>query len=215
MSVLGSRFPGMTDYLGIIGSLLASTVALWIAINGWRRVARRAEQDKLDAAARDRVVLLAELLELHLDAVHEQHLTSQVRQTRNDAKMKAILLRLPGHLATTLRVKLKLEHTMKGVPLDPVSAARLRPDEREDAGNKWLIFDRNSVLTNRGFQPYPEWIEAELAYDIAGELDADQDAVLHALSKDVRRSQDAIVAALQDAKRKRELEAGSQEGAAS
>lgn len=129
--------------------------------------------------------------------------------------MKAILLQLPGHLATVLRVRLKLEHTMKGVPFDPASAARLRAHEDHDAGHKWLIFDRNSVLTNRGFLPYPEWVEAELAYDIAGELGGDQEAVLQALSKDVRDPKDATVATLQDAKKKRELEAGGQEGAAS
>jgi hypothetical protein len=120
--------------------------------------------------------------------------------------MKAILLRLPGHLATTLRVRLKLQHTMKDVPLDPASAARLRPDEQHDAGHKWLIFDRSSVLTKRAFEPYPEWIEAELAYDIAGQLGGDQDAVLHALSKDVRDPKDATVAALQKAREQPALE---------
>jgi hypothetical protein len=106
--------------------------------------------------------------------------------TKSDAKMKAILLQLPGQLATTLRVKLKLQHTMKDVALDPASAARLGPHERDDVVHKRLIFGRSSVLTGRGFQPHPEWIEAELAYDIAGELGGDQDAVLHALSKEVR-----------------------------
>jgi hypothetical protein len=180
--------------------VLASTVALWIATMGWRKAERRAEQDKLDAAAHHRAALLAQLLELHLDALPSGQLTHHASQTKNDAKMKAILLQLPGHLATTLRVKLKLQYTMKGAPLDSASAARLRPDERHDAGHKWLIFDRSSVLTGRGFQPYPEWIEAELAYDIAGELSGDQDAVLHALSEDVRDPKDATVAALQDAK---------------
>lgn len=190
----------MTDYLGIIGSLLASSIALTIAITGWRRVDQRAEQDKLDAAARGRAALLAQLLELYLDDAPvgtPSKLT--VGSTRN-AKMKAILLQLPGHLATTLRIQLNLRHTMKGVPLDPASAARLRAHEDHDAGHKWLIFDRSSAMTNRAFQPYPEWVEAELAYDIAGELGGDQGAVLQALSKDVRNPKDAAVAALQEAK---------------
>lgn len=199
----------MTDYLGIIGSLIASGVALWIATAGWRRADRRDYQDKHHAAARHRAALLAELLELHLDAIHARHLT------KNDAKMKAILLQLPGHLATTLRVKLKLQYTMKDVALDPASAARLRPHEQQDVGHKWLIFDRSSVLTGRGFQPYPEWIEAELAYDIAGELGGDQDAVLRALSKDVRDPKDAAIAMLREAQEQRELEDGGRQDAAS
>jgi hypothetical protein len=205
----------MTEYLGLIASVVSSTVALGIAIVGWRRSDQRATDDKLAAAAKHRAELLAELLELHLDAVHQQHLTSQIRQTRNDAKMKAILLRLPGHLATTLRAKLQLQHTMKGVPLDPASAARLRPDERHDCGHKWLIFDRNSVQTNRAFRPYPEWIEAELGYDIAGELGGDQDAVLQALSKDERGTKGAAAAKLKDTTGKRELNAGGPNEAAS
>lgn len=184
----------MTNYLSLIGSLLASTVALWIAIMGWRRAEERAEQDKHDVTARARAQMLAKLLELHLDAAHAKQLT------RNDAHMKALLLQLPGYLATTLRVRLKMKHTMKGVPLDPASAARLKPHEQGDAGFKWLIFDRSSVLTGRGFEPYPEWIEAELAYDIAGGLGGDQDAVLHALSQDVRDPKDATVAMLKSVK---------------
>ena len=86
---------------------------------------------------------------------------------------------------------------MKGVSLDSASAARLRSSEQDDAGYKWLIFDRSSVVTSRGFQPYPEWIEAELAYDIAGQLGGDQDAVLLALSQDVRDPKDVTVALLQ------------------
>ncbi|SEP54559.1 hypothetical protein SAMN04489732_1564 [Amycolatopsis saalfeldensis] len=43
MSVVRSRFPVMTSYLGIIASLVASIVALWIAVAGWRRADRRAE----------------------------------------------------------------------------------------------------------------------------------------------------------------------------
>ncbi|WP_410570711.1 hypothetical protein [Amycolatopsis sp. cmx-4-61] len=190
----------MTGYLGLIGSLIASSVALFIATMGWRRSDQRAQQDKDGAAARERATLLAKLLELHLDAVHAKHLG------RNDAMMKAILLRLPGHLATTLRSRLELKHTMKDVPLDPASAARLRPAEEHDAGHKWLIFDRSSVLTGRSFQPYPEWIEAELAYDIAGQLGGDQDAVLLALSKDARNPKDAAIAMLQQAKSQNELE---------
>lgn len=92
----------MTNYLGIIGSLVASTVALWIAMSGWRRADRRAKQDRNDAAARHRAALLGELLALHFDAAHDGD------PTKNDARMKAILLQLPGHLATTLRSKLKL-----------------------------------------------------------------------------------------------------------
>ncbi|MDQ3762979.1 MAG: hypothetical protein M3460_15415 [Actinomycetota bacterium] len=55
--------------------------------------------------------------------------------------------------------------------------------EPHNAGHKWLIFDRTSVLIGRAFQPYREWIEFELAYDIAGLRENDQDAVLTALSK--------------------------------
>ena len=93
------------------------------------------------------------------------------------------------------------------MPLDPASAARLQPDEQHDAGHKWLIFDRSSVLTNRSFEPRPEWIEAELAYDIAGQLGGDQDEVLRALKKDRRNTSDSAVAMLQDTARQRELEA--------
>jgi hypothetical protein len=193
----------MADYLGIIGSVLASTVALWIATMGWRRADRRAQQDREDAAGRERAALLAELLELHFDS-------RGIGETdKHIARMKAILLRLPGHLATVLRARLKLQYTMKDVPLDPASAARLRPDEDHDAGHKWLIFDRSSVLTKRAFRPYDEWIEAELAYDIAGQVGGDQDAVLRALSKDVRDPKDAAVAMLRDAKEQGELEAGN------
>lgn len=188
----------MTNYLGIIGSLVASTVALWIAISGWRRADRRAEQDRNDAAARHRAALLGELLALHFDTAHDGD------PTKNDARMKAILLQLPGHLATTLRSKLKLQYTMTNAALDAASAARLRAHEEPHAGHKWLIFDRSSVLTGRGFEPRPEWIEAELAYDIAGERGGDQDAVLRALSKDVRGPKDAVVATLQAANEQRE-----------
>jgi hypothetical protein len=47
------------------------------------------------------------------------------------------------------------------------------------------------------FGPYPEWIEAELVYDIAGELGGDQDAVLRALSKNVRELHGAVSVALE------------------
>lgn len=167
----------MTGYLGFVGSLIASVIALLIAIWGWRKSDRRAQLDEEDAVRREQAKLLAELLELSIGAADARHLNM------HDAKMKAILLTLPGHLATTLRVRLKLQYTMKDVPVDSASAARLRPGEPHDAGHKWLIFDRSSVLTGRSFQPYPEWIEAELAYDIAGLRGGDQDAVLTALSK--------------------------------
>ncbi|MET9226000.1 hypothetical protein [Lentzea sp. NPDC003310] len=193
----------MTPYLGLIGSVVASVAALFIAVVGWRKSDQRARQDKEDAASCGRAALLAELLELHLDAHAARHLE------KNDARMKAILLRLPGHLATTLRVRLKLQHTMKDVPLDPQSAARLRPTEAHDAGHKWLIFDRSSVLTQRGFQPYPEWVEAELAYDIAGELGGDQDAVLRALSHDVRDPKDAAIAILRRENEQRNIASGN------
>ncbi|GAA1027839.1 MULTISPECIES: hypothetical protein [Amycolatopsis] len=97
---------------------------------------------------------------------------------------------------------------MDGVVLDAASAARLRPHEEPHAGRKWLIFDRSSVVTGRGFDSYPEWIEAELAYDIAGERGGDQDAVLRGLSKDVRDPKDAVVAMLQKVNRQRELPNG-------
>lgn len=121
--------------------------------------------------------MLAELLELSIGAADARRLSL------HDAKMKAILLILPGHLATVLRARLKLQYTMKDVLLDSASAARLRPGEPFDAGHKWLIFDRSSALTGRGFQPYPEWVETELSYDIVGLRGGDQDAVLAALSK--------------------------------
>ncbi|MGB3439483.1 MAG: hypothetical protein WBA97_12095 [Actinophytocola sp.] len=205
----------MTAYLGLITSLVSSTVALGIAIVGWRRSDQRATKDKLTAEARHRAELLAQLLELHLEAEPAGPLTIHPAATKNDVKMKAILLQLPGHLATVLRVRLRLEHTMKGVRLDRATAARLRSNDKHDAGHKWLIFDRNSVLINRGFLPYGEWVETELVYDIAGELHGDQDAVLQALSKDVRDPKDAEVAGLRDAKEQRELEAGDQKDAAS
>jgi hypothetical protein len=174
----------MTVYLGLIGSLLASSIALWIATMGWRKTDQRTQQDREDTASRERAALLAELLELHLNSQDTED------SQKHNAKMKAILLRLPGHLATILRVQVNLQYTMKDVPLDPASAARLRPDEQHDAGHKWLIFDRSSAQTKRAFLPYDEWIEAELAYDIAGQLGDDQDAVLHALSKDARDPKD-------------------------
>ncbi|GAB3901569.1 hypothetical protein ACFQ1S_00975 [Kibdelosporangium lantanae] len=195
----------MISYLGLVGSLTASTVALVIAILGWRRSDKRAQLDKEDAVARERANLLADLLELHFDALAAQHIG------KNDAKMKAILLRLPGHLATTLRVRLKLGYTMKDVPLDPASAKRLGPATTatpHEAGYKWMIFDRSSVLKGRGFEPYPEWIEAELAYDIAGQRGGDQDAVLRALSHDVRNPQDAVIAQLQQHQEQREITSG-------
>ncbi|MFD2469074.1 hypothetical protein [Amycolatopsis silviterrae] len=145
----------MTGYFGIIGSLVASVVALGIAIAGWRRSDQRAEQDKDDAAAGARGALLGELPALHFDAVGAGD------ASRNDAKMKAILPQLPGYLATALRVRLRLQYTMDGVALDAASAARLRLHEEPHAGRKWLIFDRSSVITGRGFDSYPEWIEAE------------------------------------------------------
>jgi hypothetical protein len=200
----------MTSYFGLVGTLLASGVALWIATMGWRRAERRAEQDKFDAAARGRTALLTELLELYLDDAPVGAPSRVTNGATRDAKMKAILLQLPGHLATVLRVQLRLRHTMKDAPLDPASAARLRPDEPHDADHKWLIFDRSSALTQRTFMPYPEWIEAELAYDIAGELGSNQDAVLHALSKDVRDLHDAVSVALQ----RNNEQSGSQTNAA-
>ena len=93
--------------------------------------------------------------------------------------MKAILLILPGNLATVLRIRLGLNYTVTGVPLDSGSQTRLGGDEN-DSGLKWLIFARSSSI-NQGFEPRPEWVEAELAYDIAGLLDGDQEAVLAAL----------------------------------
>lgn len=53
------------------------------------------------------------------------------------------------------------------------------------------------ILTKRAFEPRPEWIEAELAYDIAGLRGHDQDAILKALSHDVRDPKDAVVVSLQ------------------
>lgn len=167
----------MTGYLSLAGSLIASATALLIATWGWRRSDRRAQQDKESAVREKQAELLAELLELSIGAADARHLSM------HDAKMKAILLTLPGHLATVLRVRLKLQYTMKDAPLDSTSAARLRPGESVDGGYKWLIFDRSSALTGRSFQPYPEWVETELAYDIAGLRGGDQDAVLAALSK--------------------------------
>lgn len=174
----------MTPYLNLAGSVIASVVALTIAVIGWRKSDRRVQEEKQEAVRKEQAAKLAELLELSIDAVESRNLT------KHDAKMKAILLTLPGHFATVLRNRLRLDYTMKDVPLDAASAVRLRADETK-AGHKWLIFDRSSAVTNRAMQPYPEWIEAELAYDIAGLLGGDQDAVLVALSKDPRATHDA------------------------
>lgn len=190
----GARFPHMTEYLPLFGPLIPSVVALYIAIKGWRKADQRAEEDRERVVRAEHAKQLAELLELHFAAVHAKNLTM------NDAKMKAILLPLPGYLATLLRVRLELQYTMKDVQLDPASAARLEPQDANQAGSKWKILDRNSVLPKGTFNKYqlrPEWIEAELAYDIAGLLGDDQDAVLKALSKDVRDPKDAAVAMLQ------------------
>jgi hypothetical protein len=130
----------MTNYLGLAGSLIASVVALTIAIVGWRKSDRRAQEEKQSAARKEQAAQLRKLLELSLDAAETRHLS------KHDAKMKAILLTLPGHFATVLRNRLRLEYTMKDVALDPASAARLRADE-QDAGHKWLIFDRSSGLS--------------------------------------------------------------------
>ena len=138
----------MTNYFSLIGSLVASIVALSIAVWNARRADRLRNEDR--------------------------------HMTLHDGEMRAILLTLPGNLATVLRIRLKLNYTVTNVPLDPASLARLREDEK-DSGHKWLIFDRASAITGSGFEPRSEWIEAELAYDIAGLRGGDQDAVLAAL----------------------------------
>src|SRR5688500_14265399 len=104
--------------LGSAGPLIASTVALVIAGLGWYIQSRRDRNAKDERLRRDQADLLAELLELCVAACDE--LTG-----RDAAKAKAILIRLPGHLATILRPALKLKHTMHG-PLDKATVARLR-----------------------------------------------------------------------------------------
>lgn len=182
----------MTGLLSLIGSLIASGIALFIATRGWQKSDRRALEDRDERIRLHQADLLAQLLGCHFAALAKNNMGA------HDAEMKAVLLQLPGHLATTLRHRLKLQYTMKSVPLDLTSAARLHAHEKHDAGHKWLIFDRSSVLTKRTFEPRAEWIEAELAYDIAGLRGGDQDAVLAALKHDVRDPKDAAIAMLQE-----------------
>lgn len=185
----------MTEYL----SLIAPAVALIIAVgNAWwdnrrrkkdreeserlrerdRRAAEQLRQQEREEAARaHQAEQLAKLLTLYTTTGPVQGGAAEM----SDREMKAILLTLPGHLATVLRIGLALNYTTAGVPLDPPSLARLGGDENADAGQKWQIFDRASAITNRGFEPRLEWVEAELAYDIAGLRGGDQDAVLAAL----------------------------------
>ena len=176
--------------LGLLGSLTASIVALTIAIIGWRKADARDVASKADADRGERVRVLAELLELH--ALSMSGTTSDRR-----AQMRARLLVLPGHLATVLRLDLGLRHTMVGVPLDAVSAARLPESEKPEAGLKWVIFERSSAVRRGSFAARPEWIEAELVYDIAGVKGDDQEAVLVALKKDVRDLGTAVAAEIQ------------------
>lgn len=193
----------MTNYLSLIGTLIASAVALGIAVWNARRSDRHRREDAEAAEQQrrqDRMAVeqqrreereaavrahqaeqLAKLLTLHATAgppVFTPMMSPAPPSV--SGQMRAILLTLPGHLATVLRIKLKLNYTVTGVPLDQASRARLHDDEN-DAGKKWLIFDRASAITSRGFEPRPEWIEAELTYDIEGLLGGDQDAVLAAL----------------------------------
>ncbi|MFE2752693.1 hypothetical protein ACFXGA_11915 [Actinosynnema sp. NPDC059335] len=111
---------------------------------------------------------------------------------RDIAKAKAILLQLPGHRATIVRVALGLRHTMHDVPVDAATAARLKPTEPHDAGHKWWIFDRASALNRQSLDARPELVEAEIAYDIAGLLGRDQETVLQALKTDVRDLDTAV-----------------------
>jgi hypothetical protein len=149
--------------------------------------ARRVDEERRDQARRaDQADQLRELLGLWLverAALVAGH-NAEMRG-REIAQMKAILLTLPGYLASCLRMHLKLNWTTIGVQLDPASVARLRDGDAKDVGAKWLIFDRASKL-RRSFKTRPEWIEAEIAYDIAGLTGGDQDAVLEALHNDPR-----------------------------
>ncbi|MEU5694849.1 hypothetical protein [Actinosynnema sp. NPDC020468] len=166
------------ELLSLLGPLLASGVALFIATRGWKRQDQRDEEDRQHDKNIRQAALLAELLELSI--------AHGGMPTGGDAhRAKSILLQLPGHLGVILRPSLGLSHTMH-VPLDKASAARLRPDEQQDAGLKWKIFDRASPISGQSFGERPDWIEAEIAYDIAGLTGGDQDAVLQALGRDHR-----------------------------
>jgi hypothetical protein len=172
------------NWLSLVGTIVASATALTIAFVGWKRQDRREQQDRIDAVKEKQVQLLADLLELSIAG-------GGVPEGRDAAKAKAILLRLPGHLATVLRPALGLKHTMH-VPVDVATAARMKPTEPHDASHKWWIFNRASALTNREFRARREWIEAEILYDIAGLMGEDQDVILAALKKDVRDMDTAI-----------------------
>jgi hypothetical protein len=176
----------MNQSAGLANAIIAGTVALLIAVaSGWL-IHWRWQKDRDDRRKEEQAKQLARLLQLHMTpSMGPEHFA-------NVAEMKAILLTLPGHFATLLRTGLDLRHTMRGVPVDPVTARRLKPDERDEAGHKWLLFQRSSADPGKTLnrkQPADEWVEAELAYDIAGLLNGDQQAVLDALSKDMRDEQ--------------------------
>lgn len=182
----------MTGVLSLIGSLIASSIALYIATRGWKKSDERALEDRDERSRLRQADLLARLLDLHFTAVGANRLTM------NDPQMKAILLTLPGHLATILRLRLKLDYTVRAVPLDQATAARLQHYQQPEAGDKWMLFDKSSRPRKTAFDTHPEWVEAELAYDIAGLRGEDQDAVLKALGYDIRDPKDAVVAMLQE-----------------
>ncbi|MEU3649290.1 hypothetical protein ACFWNN_25485 [Lentzea sp. NPDC058450] len=178
------------NLLTLVGPTIASVVALTIAVIGWRKQTRRDEKERTDRLKSQKAELLAELLELCIA-------NSGLPVGRDVARAKAILLRLPGNIATVLRQALNLRYTMH-VPLDEATAVRMKSTGPHDANDKWEIFDAASALTRGSFSARREWIEAEIVYDIAGLMGDDQDAVLAALKKDVRDLSTALRVNMRD-----------------
>ncbi|WP_330271184.1 hypothetical protein OG205_29115 [Lentzea sp. NBC_00516] len=186
--------PWVSFAASILVAILTSSVAIWIAISNWTKQQKRDDEDRVQAQHKELATQVAELLRLYLAT------GCQIIEGQEAARSKAILLTLPGHLATLLRAAYDLQHTMRGVPLDPATAGRMKPEDPQDAGGKWKLFDRNSIQQQRALrrkQPYREWVEAELAYDIAGLRGGDQDAVLKALSMDMRDPKSAAIGLLE------------------
>jgi hypothetical protein len=165
---------------GIAAPYFGSAIALGIAIVGIVRDNRKRAEDRRVTRVTQVADKLIELLRLYIadpyDGIDVQ---------------KAVLLTLPGDLATILRIKLGLTYTVKDVPLSSADRARLRADET-DAGHKWLIFARASVGDQSldRYAPRSEWVEAELRYDIAALLGGDQDAVLADLGRHTQQHLD-------------------------
>src|SRR5689334_4143871 len=119
--------PWVTPVASVLVAIITSSVALWIANSNWTRQQKRDDEDRVQARHKEQAALLAELLQLYLSTGR------QIVDGPEAARSKAILLTLPGHLATLLRTAYDLKHTVRGVPLDLATAARMKPEDPQDA----------------------------------------------------------------------------------